>query len=64
MTENLVPCYDTSVDKIVFTLADPLNGEKSVQACQITENGLITADLQESSSSSSDEEFKPGKSRV
>lgn len=62
MSERLVPVYDTTVDKIVFDLSDPLKGQKSVQACKITEMGLITAGFEESSSSSSDEDYQAPKS--
>ena len=54
---TLRPCFDTTLDKYVFDLRDPLKTEKSTQDVCITENGLISANLDEEKSSSSDEDF-------
>ena len=60
MTEgNLRPCFDLTVDKYVFDLANPFNIEKSVQQVVITPNGLVTANIEESSTSSDDDYKEP-----
>jgi hypothetical protein len=63
MSRVYKPCFDTTVDKYEFDLTDPLKTKKSAQPVCVTDNGIITVNPNEDSSSSSDEDYKGPKSR-
>ena len=57
------PCFDSTVDIYEFDLNDPLKTKKTTQPFSIPDNRLLTANPDEESSTSSDEDYKEPKLR-
>jgi hypothetical protein len=63
MSSDNKPCFDSTIDKYEFDLTDPLKTRKTTQPFSVPDNGLITGNPDEDSSSSSDEDYKEPRAR-